>query len=359
MNTYTIHRDTEIKHYGVPGTHWGVRRYQNLDGSYKPGAEGRYYQAVKNAATKRSDLIKKTAELARAKASKITSIASASKKESGSGGGGDKTSEQAMNKTKLGKDIDVRPVSEKKDPEAEKEAKKSSKKSSSSADSEGDFKVSQLTDKIENLFDMDNMSDADWEEMDLSDSDISEIDDLIKKYRAWRGTNKSNTKKLKKIDEFIERYEAWKSSHSKHSESKEVYFEHHGVLGMHWGIRKYQNEDGTYTTLGKLRRKLKGEDRDPDYNRAHGKEKIRYLSSDELKARNERLNLENNYLRNRKQQVDLLKSDARQEVDKKTKTIIDKVIVEPLTNYAASEMKKHLPDIINAGKEYYNKRKNG
>lgn len=29
-------------HYGVDGQKWGTRRYQNEDGSYKPGAEGRY-----------------------------------------------------------------------------------------------------------------------------------------------------------------------------------------------------------------------------------------------------------------------------------------------------------------------------
>lgn len=24
---------------------------------------------------------------------------------------------------------------------------------------------------------------------------------------------------------------------------------HHGILGMKWGIRRYQNKDGTYTRL--------------------------------------------------------------------------------------------------------------
>lgn len=39
---YKICRDDELYHHGVEGQKWGVRRYQNEDGSYKPGAEGRY-----------------------------------------------------------------------------------------------------------------------------------------------------------------------------------------------------------------------------------------------------------------------------------------------------------------------------
>ncbi len=29
---------------------------------------------------------------------------------------------------------------------------------------------------------------------------------------------------------------------------------HHGIKGMHWGVRRYQNEDGSYTSLGKKHR---------------------------------------------------------------------------------------------------------
>lgn len=35
------------------------------------------------------------------------------------------------------------------------------------------------------------------------------------------------------------------------------YLEHHGILGMKWGVRRYQNEDGTLTTAGKKRYKTK------------------------------------------------------------------------------------------------------
>lgn len=40
--------NSELYHHGVLGQKWGRRRYQNEDGSYKTGAEGRYYDEVKD-----------------------------------------------------------------------------------------------------------------------------------------------------------------------------------------------------------------------------------------------------------------------------------------------------------------------
>ena len=40
--------NNELYHHGILGQKWGTRRYQNEDGSYKPGAEGRYYTPTKS-----------------------------------------------------------------------------------------------------------------------------------------------------------------------------------------------------------------------------------------------------------------------------------------------------------------------
>lgn len=52
------------------------------------------------------------------------------------------------------------------------------------------------------------------------------------------------------------------------------HLEHHGILGQRWGVRRYQNADGTLTDLGKkrygkeLRKKVNAKDRNM-YKEAH------------------------------------------------------------------------------------------
>lgn len=74
---------------------------------------------------------------------------------------------------------------------------------------------------------------------------------------------------------------------------------HHGIPGQKWGIRRYQNEDGTRTRLGKKREKQIGP-KDENVTKSQGSKKSKKtsdLSNEELKALNERLQLESNYKR--------------------------------------------------------------
>ena len=76
--------------------------------------------------------------------------------------------------------------------------------------------------------------------------------------------------------------------------------QHSGVLGMKWGIRRYQNKDGSLTPLGKKR--LAQLDAERDKLTSHGKfdrpKKPSEMSDEDLKNANKRMQAELDYARN-------------------------------------------------------------
>ena len=70
---------------------------------------------------------------------------------------------------------------------------------------------------------------------------------------------------------------------------------HYGTKGQKWGIRRFQNEDGTRTSAGKKRDVENDRSEDHTNSRLAKAKGAKGLSNDELKKLNERLRLEDEY----------------------------------------------------------------
>lgn len=98
--------------------------------------------------------------------------------------------------------------------------------------------------------------------------------------KIWQN---SSVRKLKLSRKLGTKTNKKKDALKKGREEKKL--KHSGILGMKWGIRRYQNPDGTLTSAGKAR-----------YSQKTGEElDARDMSDDELVSATNRLNRERNY----------------------------------------------------------------
>lgn len=106
---------------------------------------------------------------------------------------------------------------------------------------------------------------------------------------------------------------------------------HYGIKGQRWGVRRFQNTDGTYTEAGKVRRnrsygtssvgnaKTSKAQRLKTYTiaeanrreRQKAKQPWRYMSDEDLDRETRRLQKETNYVNARKQNIEQTSVFAR------------------------------------------------
>lgn len=104
------------------------------------------------------------------------------------------------------------------------------------------------------------------------------------------------------------------------------YLMHFGIKGQKWGVRRFQNEDGSLTEEGKQRYNDRPE------SESWKKSDAEYLSDEELRRRNNRLQAERQYR-------DLTTSQVERERIQRQKDIVNRVIIGTALSLATVAMR--------------------
>ena len=124
---------------------------------------------------------------------------------------------------------------------------------------------------------------------------------------------------------------------------------HHGIRGMKWGVRRYQNKDGSLTSAGRRRqrnnpffiKKSKAKKQKEFNNKKQTKnitkkKSIKDMTNEELRERTNRMNLENDYIRTSQDYAKLHQKKAS--LGKRFVQTLSRDVLIPATTKVGKEM---------------------
>lgn len=326
----TIQEQLGVSHHGIIGMKWGVRRYQNKDGSLTPAGKKRYNDDIAKQSvfgTASSFQVKtRDGEIITAEPVKPWS-----------------TGKKVLNallgyseKDELGRRGDANYTLNNSKGEKLGELSLISKDADTAyidwiTIDESQRGKGYASDIINNL--LSTASDAGYSKVELN---------ALKKPRplyerlGFTYSDRSSMSIMSRINSFEFGCKHMEYDLSKLRHAHELFLMHHGILGMKWGVRRFQNEDGTLTSAGKtryrkvvsndggiapektrykpkfggvkdgpyeenrrrqeeMRKEFGAKSAHKDYNKAHDNKKVSEMSDKELRDRLNRLDMEARY----------------------------------------------------------------